>query len=312
MSGSYNDLEAVCERMERVSQRGNRKDIQDPLDMLERSAEEVGRSWSGSWIGNHASTYYRSFQIPPPGAIFSQEWGSIPTPLNRTVGDWVVFDPVSVSEAVFERAGNPSMDSANEFHIMSAREFDTQKLNVLSIIEINLSIEDDTFLTELKARIDSLTRPTLEGELARRSPKNRVTRDLSALSQNNQIVPPHISVLSQIHVIRGVLEVVASLAFLSKQAATHVRRLNQVRGVEKDSVATGTRVFLGHGRSPAWLQVEKFLRDRLNLEVDELNRTSPAGIPTSQRLEEMLDEANLAILVMTGEDEQTTGYSTHD
>ena len=218
-----------------------------------------------------------------------------------------MFDPVSVSEAVFERAGNPSMDSANEFHIMSAREFDTQKLNVLSIIEINLSIEDDTFLTELKARIDSLTRPTLEGELARRSPKNRVTRDLSALSQNNQIVPPHISVLSQIHVIRGVLEVVASLAFLSKQAATHVRRLNQVRGVEKDSVATGTRVFLGHGRSPAWLQVEKFLRDRLNLEVDEFNRTSPAGIPTSQRLEEMLDEANLAILVMTGEDEQTTG-----
>ena len=307
MSDIYNELKAISDSMERLRERGCKRDIQHPLAMLERAAEEVGRTWSGSWIGDHASTYYRNFQVPPSGANFSQEWGSIPAPFNPTVGDWIVFDPVFISEAVFERAGNPNMDSANEFHIISAREFDTQKLNSISILEVYLSVQEDTFIIELKALIDSLTRPTFQGELGRWSPKNRVTRDLSALSQNNQIVPPHISIRSQVRVIRGVLEVVASLASLSKQAAAHIHRLNQARRVGEATVSTGTKIFVGHGRSQVWLELEKFLTDRLNLEVDEFNRVSPAGISTIERLAEMLDEANFAFLVMTGEDEQPAG-----
>lgn len=61
-------------------------------------------------------------------------------------------------------------------------------------------------------------------------------------------------------------------------------------------------VFIGHGRSPIWLQLDKFLRDRLHLATDEFNAESTAGVPTVRRLEEMLARASFAFLVMTAED----------
>lgn len=64
-----------------------------------------------------------------------------------------------------------------------------------------------------------------------------------------------------------------------------------------------SRVFIGHGRSAAWRDLKDFLSDRLGLKWDEFNRESPAGMATKERLEEMLDSASFAFLIMTGEDE---------
>ena len=61
-------------------------------------------------------------------------------------------------------------------------------------------------------------------------------------------------------------------------------------------------VFIGHGRSPIWLQLDNFLRDRLHLATDEFNAESTAGLATVERLEEMLARAAFAFLVMTAED----------
>lgn len=74
--------------------------------------------------------------------------------------------------------------------------------------------------------------------------------------------------------------------------------------------AVGNRVFIGHGRSSEWIKLRDLLRDRLHLDFDEFNRESAVGYATTQRLEEMLDSAGFAFVVLTAEDEHADG-STH-
>jgi predicted nucleotide-binding protein len=50
-----------------------------------------------------------------------------------------------------------------------------------------------------------------------------------------------------------------------------------------------------------------FLRDDQDLSVIEFNSSSAVGISTSDHLEDMLNQANFAFLVLTGEDELPTG-----
>lgn len=68
-----------------------------------------------------------------------------------------------------------------------------------------------------------------------------------------------------------------------------------------------TNVFIGHGRSHLWMHLQNFLQARLHLAVDEFNVEPTAGVTTKERLEEMLNEATFAFLVMTAEDEQPDG-----
>jgi predicted nucleotide-binding protein len=67
------------------------------------------------------------------------------------------------------------------------------------------------------------------------------------------------------------------------------------------------RVFVGHGRSPAWRELKDFLEQRLRLAVVEFNRESVAGVATTERLLQMLSEARFAFLVFTAEDRGPDG-----
>jgi predicted nucleotide-binding protein len=66
---------------------------------------------------------------------------------------------------------------------------------------------------------------------------------------------------------------------------------------------TGTKVFIGHGRSPLWRELKEFVTDRLKLPCQEFNSEAVAGLTTAERLEDMLDDACFAFLVFTAEDE---------
>lgn len=69
----------------------------------------------------------------------------------------------------------------------------------------------------------------------------------------------------------------------------------------------GNMIFIGHGRSPVWRDLRDFLKERLHLPVDEINRVPIAGATTVERLHEMLESARFAFLVMTAEDEDSEG-----
>ena len=72
----------------------------------------------------------------------------------------------------------------------------------------------------------------------------------------------------------------------------------------------GTNVFIGHGRSLVWKDLKDFIQDRLRLPWDEFNRVPVAGITNIERLLQMLNNAAIAFLVMTAEDEHSDG-TTH-
>jgi predicted nucleotide-binding protein len=76
--------------------------------------------------------------------------------------------------------------------------------------------------------------------------------------------------------------------------------------VQFESQGTPT-IFIGHGHSEIWKDLRDFIRDRLQIQLEEFNRVSPAGISVTDRLAEMLARANFALLVLTGEDEQADG-----
>jgi predicted nucleotide-binding protein len=67
------------------------------------------------------------------------------------------------------------------------------------------------------------------------------------------------------------------------------------------------KVFIGHGRSPAWETLRDFVVNRLNLELTEFNGEPVAGFTTKERLEKMIAESSFAFLVMTAEDEHADG-----
>ncbi|HPA83150.1 MAG TPA: nucleotide-binding protein [Thermoanaerobaculales bacterium] len=78
-------------------------------------------------------------------------------------------------------------------------------------------------------------------------------------------------------------------------------------GSPRDRATGGTRIFIGHGRSPVWRVLKDFVQERLKLEWDEFNREATAGLSTKERLQAMLDHATFAFLIMTAEDERADG-----
>lgn len=71
--------------------------------------------------------------------------------------------------------------------------------------------------------------------------------------------------------------------------------------------AYGACVFLGHGRSPLWARVQVFLEHDLRLQTVSFESESRAGLSVVPILEDMLKQANFAVLVLTAEDETAGG-----
>ncbi|MEW6616092.1 MAG: TIR domain-containing protein [Thermodesulfobacteriota bacterium] len=91
---------------------------------------------------------------------------------------------------------------------------------------------------------------------------------------------------------------------MARRAASHLQNLSRK---SKREERIGTNVFIGHGRSRAWKDLKDFVQDRLHLPWDEFNRVPVAGVSNIVRLSRMLDDAAIAFLVMTAEDEQADG-----
>jgi predicted nucleotide-binding protein len=81
----------------------------------------------------------------------------------------------------------------------------------------------------------------------------------------------------------------------------------KARAASLSQAPTQQEVFIGHGHSSEWLKLKNFLIDSLHLNVVDFESVSPAGVSTTERLNEMLEAAGFAFLVLTGEDEQATG-----
>ena len=288
--------------MDRLVDRARQPDVQEPLGRLDDAANEIGRSFSGSWLGYHANVYYKGLQPPPPGAHFSRVSGLRDRVTSQTTGEWLEFDPEAVEAAIYEHAGHPDMEASERLRVHAVREFDTWKLTALSVIESAGS--SDTFLTRLGGAVQELRILHSSDVINAHRPSGQLpSLDMVAAGQGLW-TPRHISLLARVHAVRYALGTVARLGEFARQAGSHLAR--RQRRTRRSQIV-GTNVFIGHGRSPVWRELKDFLQDRLHLPVDEFNRVPVAGVTNTERLLEMMDAAAIAFLVMTGEDEQPDG-----
>ena len=99
-----------------------------------------------------------------------------------------------------------------------------------------------------------------------------------------------------------------ALDLLREDHMREIAKEERVTLAQSSSSATQPgRIFIGHGRSAVWLELKDFLKERLKLTPEEFNSVPVAGTTTTARLEEMLQRASFAFIIMTAEDEQPDG-----
>lgn len=276
----------------------------EAADALIDAATKFGKSWSGSWIGNHSRIYYKNFEVPPPGAIFSQEWGLMDSLTMGSRGEWYEYLFDDVVSLIEEAAGNPSIDDISELAKKASEDFDDARSSTLSLLHAKYDLENDKFLSGLAEKIEQTKLLDKSDFIKYMSPKGQVmSRDIAALQQGS-IVPPHLDVIAKVNAAVFPLKACEELRKLILKIANHTKNLEGIMAKEE---RIGTNVFIGHGRSADWRELKDFVNDRLGLPWDEFNRVPVAGVTNITRLAQMLEQSCFAFLVMTAEDEQADG-----
>jgi predicted nucleotide-binding protein len=302
----HEELFALAESLKKAARGSESEDVAKPISDLEEAAQQIGRSFSGSWQGYHSRVYYAGFSPPPPGAHFSQEWGLMDNFASSlgSRGDWREYEPEVVNARIRELAGEPNLENAHKAADAALDTFEFAKSEIISILQNELDERDDGFLENLKNEVAKLE-PLSTSEVAEHlSPKGQfMTRDTVVVGQGTQ-VPPHMSYVAEVRAIRHTFAICDAAREIATKAASHLERKSR-----KNKVAerVGTNIFIGHGQSRAWRDLKDFLQDRLKLPWDEFNRVPVAGVTNIARLSEMLDAAAIAFLVMTAEDEMADG-----
>ncbi len=80
-----------------------------------------------------------------------------------------------------------------------------------------------------------------------------------------------------------------------------------VEKVEQTSDNNEVVVFIGHGGNPQWKELRDHLRDKHNYTVECYEAGARAGHSIRDILGSMIEASSFALLVMTGEDEQSDG-----
>lgn len=275
------------------------------LDRLEDKAITVGKAWSGSWLGHQSRIYYQNLQTPPPGARFSKIEGLTRHSIfQETVGKWVEYDYDTLHQAIYHLADNPNLEPLEKLANKAHHTFKDKREELISLLSMALEERDDSFLLRLKKEAEEIKILSSSDFVNYYTPSGQfISRDTVALEQGLQ-TPPHIAVLCHIKAIRFSAISCENLAKVAKQAASHLVKQERFARRKQE---IGTNVFIGHGRSPAWRDLKDLIQDRLGLPWDEFNRVPVAGITNIARLSEMLNDAAIAFLVMTAEDEQVDG-----
>jgi predicted nucleotide-binding protein len=171
------------------------------------------------------------------------------------------------------------------------------------ILDALNSAKSDQPLEDLKVKISKLKSNFSQQEFARsKMPSGHVmTSDYRAI-QGGFRIPPHISLEGMIVSKISYASQLTELGKLARQVVKYLQIKRKLKGI---SVAkTDGSIFIGHGRSPIWKDMRDFIRDDLELPFDEFNRDPTEGLSTKEVLQQKLDQACFALLVMTGEDER--------
>jgi hypothetical protein len=217
---------------------------------------------------------------------------------------WQEYARATVEEQIWKTAKHQDFGDAQKMATEMESHFKSFHPDILSKMTIVIEEHPDVFLQHLCKRVENLSVRGKEEILQLLVPKGDYwSRDSLAMTQGRQLAP-HQQILSEILFLRQPAISIKDLCDMSSQFGSHLIRL-QTNKRRKNLV--GTNVFIGHGRSSAWMILKDFLKDRLSLPYDEFNRVPVAGITNIARLSEMLESAAVAFIILTAEDEQADG-----
>ncbi len=241
--------------------------LKEQLQRIEAAAREVGRSWSGSSLGYHGNVFYKDLQKPPPGAVFSVEWGLMDQGFSfhdGTVGEWEEFDPVDVRVEILRRAG--AADPNNVLRTVDDRckaAFSDLRHEALSVIDALFSNQADATLAELRgliAALEEVDTNTVNRRLGT-GPATVMSRDMRAVSSGTHITPAHLVLLAQIDLARAYTDACSKLVQLVRWLDSYLRKRELMGGSAAISQGRDPRsVFVIYGRNTrASSEIEKFL-----------------------------------------------------
>lgn len=304
MTDRSSEFMAVAGRAAALAEREAELDTR-PLDALESAAEEVGRAWSKSNLGHQANVYYKNFQVPPRGAMFSREWGFLGR-FQGTTGDWEIYQVEQVTAYIEEKAGNPDLSRPRAQSNAIRADVDALIQQARSLAA-KIPPPHDDYLKENIEELQHITLPDV-GLLARvqmRGVTGQImTRDAQAIEGGAQSAG-HQIVLANVMHIKSPYQVARGLATVCERLGRHLE--GEEPTAEKAVIQLGSKVFIGHGgASTEHLKLGIWLSD-LGLEWEVFDRKPTAGMSTKERLLEMLDDAQIAFLLMTPEDEDAEG-----
>jgi predicted nucleotide-binding protein len=271
---------------------------------LEHAAKKVARSWSGSSLGYHSVVYYRHFEQPPEGSEFNIEWG-LTSRFSGTGGEWVEYPYSDVIAHIEKIAGYPQLTDAEWSRDRCTEELSACRREFSAIVAECLESGADPYIDNLRKNANKLRICSLEEAIRAQLPSARPNTEDPRAKSADLVHSPHHEVLAKMQELRSPFRITKSLAELAISASWRLQRVsNQAADRSKRN---GNRIFIGHGRSNEWRKLTEFIQNRLGLSWDEFNRVSTAGLATVNRLEEMLDDAAIAFLIMTAEDEMADG-----
>ena len=307
MDDIIDEFVKVARRCDRAAKPLLSGPLKEMAGRLEEACGEVGLSWSQSVIGYHATVYTVGFRRPLPGEFFDPEWGIQGGYSNRSAGHWTIVDYDAVKNEILRRANVNNVTSLVETSNSAGEVFDDTKAELLPLFDALLSeLKDDKVLQGLRGNLEALESHVSMVTLAKAAiPRGHyATRD--SLAMNQGFRAPHHTVFNSWLLERfSFCHAVGEVAKIARHAARYLEQKYKMKG--KSFGKKDGRIFIGHGRSSDWNVVKDFIRDRLSLDYDEFNRDSPAGLTGKERLEQMLDNACFALLVMTAEDEHADG-----
>lgn len=295
---------AIAERASALAEREAELDA-GPLDALEAAAEDVQRSWSQSNLGYQANVYYRNYQVPPPGAMFSREWG-FQGMFQGTTGDWEVHQAEAVTAYIEKKAGRPDL-SAPRAQSDAIRPEVEDLIQRARSASAKIPAPHDGYVKDHVEQLQHIALPDV-GLLARvqmRGVTGQImTRDAQAIEGGAQAAGHQIAIANVMH-IKSPYAIARSLAKVCERLGRHLEGDDTL--AEKAVIQLGSKVFIGHGGASAeYLKLGVWLGD-LGLDWEVFDRKPTAGMSTKERLLEMLNNAQIAFLLMTPEDEDAEG-----
>ena len=238
------DLFAVAKKLSDRCNRLEDADFSESLDKIKEAANQVGKSWSGSWLGYHSCVYYERFAEPPTGARFSQELGFR---AETTVGNWKEYRFGDVIDTIKEFAGNPDITPQEKESKEVAEYFEEAQSAVVSrLYSVLKTKSEDRYISDLLDKVEKGKIVHVNDVIKYYVPSGSIiSGDMIAIEKGPQ-TPPHFSILARVIAIRQPFSACCNLSKIVSRAASHLEN------EEKESVRdqkVGTKVFIGHGHS---------------------------------------------------------------